>query len=199
MKTIDSNEVMVGRVARYRTLKSLRTQRDPSVPLEALDLIYARELLPVIGLEHGGETPLVENTPINGAGGMTMTLARCPPGQGPDLHAHHQTYETFTVLRGRFEFRWGDAGQHMLELDEFDVISVPPRVCRAFRNVGAGEGILQVLISGGVNDMNDIDIIPSVGRRVEEIAPAFHERMVTCGITFAAGGDDSNGAISKTD
>ena len=191
MKTIDlSPEAMAERVARYGTLKSLRTQRDSSVPLEALDLVYARELLPVIGLEHGGETPLVENTPINGAGGMTMTLARCPPGQGPDLHAHHQTYETFTVLRGRFEFRWGDAGQHTLELDEFDVISIPPRVCRAFRNIGTEQGVLQVLISGGVHDMNDIDIVPSVGKRLEEIAPGFYERMATSGIEFTAGADD---------
>ena len=36
---------------------------------------------------------------------MPMTLAVCPPGQGPGLHNHVKTYETFTVLKTRFEVR----------------------------------------------------------------------------------------------
>ena len=109
----------------------------------------ARKLLSVIGLGGDVETPINTGAPIVDAAGMTMTLAVCPPGQGPSLHAHHQTYENFTVLKGRFEVTWNDDGSGRVELDEFDTISVPPKVNRAFRNIGESEGILQVLISGG--------------------------------------------------
>jgi quercetin dioxygenase-like cupin family protein len=121
---------------------------------------------------------------------MTMTLAVCPPGQGPELHAHVQTYETFTVLRGRFEVRWNDDGSERLVLEEFDTVSVPPGVCRAFRNIGDGEGVLQVLITGGVHDMRDIDFARQIGDRLAAIDPAARAYFEQAGFTFTASARD---------
>ena len=191
MKTVHyTPEEMSDRIARFDDLKPIAAQADPSVPQEAKDKVYARKLLPVIGLEGGVRTPIAENTPIVGAAGMTMTHAVCPPGQGPGLHAHRRTYETFTVLRGRFEFRWGDAGEDAVTLGEFDTISVPPGVCRAFRNVSDDEGVLQVLITGGVHDMQDIDMPPAAGDELDRIAPGFRSMLSAAGITFTAGIDE---------
>ena len=187
MKTIELTQGdMAQRVARFRELKPLPTQTDAGVPLEAKDVIYARKLLSVIGLE-GGATPISSNAPIRGAAGMTMTLAVCPPGQGPELHAHVKTFETFTVLRGRFEVRWNDHGSERLVLEELDTVSVPPGVCRAFRNIGETEGILQVLITGGVHDMQDIDFARQIGERLEAIDPAARAYFEKVGFTFTAG------------
>ena len=55
-----------------------------------------------------------------------------------------------------------------LELGLLDTISVPPGVCRAFRNISDEEGILQVVISGGVHDMSDIDFPEAIGDRLGE-------------------------------
>jgi quercetin dioxygenase-like cupin family protein len=118
---------------------------------------------------------------------MAMTLAVCPPGQGPELHAHVKTYETFTVLRGRFEVRWNDTGSERLELEELDTISVPPGVCRAFRNMGDREGILQVLITGGVHDMQDIDFARHIGPQLAAIDPDALAYFEQAGFTFTAG------------
>ena len=71
--------------------KPLPIQDDPNVPLEANDIVYARKLLSVISLESATDTPINSAAPIVGAGAMTMTMAVCPPGQGPSLHAHHKT------------------------------------------------------------------------------------------------------------
>ncbi len=161
------------------------------MPQEANDLVYARELLSVIGLETAAETPIIVGAPITGAGGMTMTLARCPPGQGPALHSHDQTYETFTVLQGRFEVTWNDDGRDKVVLEPFDTISVPPKVCRAFRNVGDAQGVLQVIITGGVHDMNDIDMVPEVGRRLEALG--VRDRFDEVGLTFTAAAKDTAG------
>ena len=187
MKTIELTRAdMLRRVARYRELRPLPTQTDSAVPLAAKDIVYARKLLSVIGVESGA-TPVSSNAPIVGAAGMAMTLAVCPPGQGPELHAHVKTYETFTVLRGRFEVRWNDTGSERLELEELDTISVPPGVCRAFRNIGDREGILQVLITGGVHDMTDIDFAPRAAAEIEAVGPGILEEIEKTGLTFTAG------------
>lgn len=116
-----------------------------------------------------------------------MTFAVCPPSQGPSLHTHKKTFETFTVLRGQFEFFWGDDGEHSEILEELDVISVPPLVNRAFRNVGETEGVLQVIITGGVHDMNDIDLSPTVGEKIRKIDPVAFEEIQREMFTFTAG------------
>ncbi len=153
MKTIRiSGAEMQKRIARFRALEPLPIQRS-DIPLAARDVVYSRKLLSVIGLEDG-QTPINAGAPILGAAGMTMTLALCPPGQGPGLHAHR---------------------------------SFPPGVCRAFRNIGEAEGILQVLITGGVHDMTDIDFSEDAKRRIEAVGSGLSKEFEKAGFSFTAG------------
>jgi quercetin dioxygenase-like cupin family protein len=185
MKTLRfSFEQMKNRIARFRELKPLPIQNE-AIPEKARDVIYARKLLSVIGLET--TTPISSGAPITGAAGMTMTLAVCPPGQGPGLHSHRQTYETFTVLSGRFEVRWNDDGSERAVLELYDTISFPPGVCRSFQNIGDGEGILQVIITGGVHDMTDIDFSETAKRQIDEVRPGLSAEFEKAGFTFTAG------------
>jgi quercetin dioxygenase-like cupin family protein len=184
MKTIQiSKEEMQSRIARFDELKPLPVQNE-SIPEKARDVVYSRKLLSVIGLETS--TPINAEAPIRGAAGMTMTLAVCPPGQGPGLHAHRRTYETFTVLKGEFEVSWNDEGTERTTLRAFDTISFPPGVCRAFRNIGRDEGILQVIITGGVHDMNDIAFSPKARREIEAVRPGLAAEFERIGFTFDA-------------
>jgi quercetin dioxygenase-like cupin family protein len=186
VKTIRiSTEEMQGRIARYGKLKPLPIQ-NPSIPEKARDVVYSRKLLSVIGLENS-TTPINAEAPIVGAAGMTMTLAVCPPGQGPGLHSHRKTYETFTVMKGRFEVRWNDDGSGATVLELYDTISFPPGVCRSFRNISDDEGILQVIITGGVHDMSDIDFAPEAKRQIEAVRPGLAAEFEKVGFTFTAG------------
>jgi quercetin dioxygenase-like cupin family protein len=186
VKTIRiSTEEMQGRIARYGKLKPLPIQ-NPSIPEKARDVVYSRKLLSVIGLENS-TTPINAEAPIVGAAGMTMTLAVCPPGQGPGLHSHRKTYETFTVMKGRFEVRWNDDGSGAAVLELYDTISFPPGVCRSFRNISDDEGILQVIITGGVHDMSDIDFAPEAKRQIEAVRPGLAAEFEKVGFTFTAG------------
>ena len=90
------------------------------------------------------------------------------------------------MLKGRFEVTWNDDGGGRVELDEFDTVSVPPRVNRAFRNIGEEEGILQVLITGGVHDMTDIDLAPSSAVKLDAIKPGVKDKFAARGLTFTA-------------
>ena len=186
MKTITlSQQEMQQRIARFRDLEALPIQQS-AIPLAARDVVYSRKLLSVIGLEDA-QTPINVGAPIRGAAGMTMTLAVCPPGQGPGLHAHRQTYETFTVLKGRFEVTWNDDGSGRAVLELFDTVSFPPGVCRAFRNIGDDEGILQVLITGGVHDMTDIVFSEDAKARIEAVGRGLSEEFEKAGFTFTTG------------
>jgi quercetin dioxygenase-like cupin family protein len=186
MKTIAlSRAQMQQRIARFQELIPLPIQQS-DIPQGASDVVYASQLLSVIGLADA-KTPINAGAPIVGAAGMTMTLALCPPGQGPGLHAHRQTYETFTVLKGRFEVTWNDDGSGREVLELFDTVSFPPGVCRAFRNIGDEEGILQVIITGGVHDMNDIDFAEQAKDKIEAIGKGLSREFEKAGFTFTAG------------
>lgn len=176
---------MKHRISRFKDLRPLPIQR-PDIPEKARDVVYARKLLSVIGLD-GDSSPINAGAPITGAAGMTMTLAVCPPGQGPGLHKHVKTYETFTVLQGRFEVTWNDDGSGRAELGQFDTISLPPGICRAFRNIGAEEGILQVIITGGVHDMSDIAFTPRAKQDIEAVRPGLSAEFEKAGFAFTAG------------
>ena len=182
-----SQEQMEARVARFGALQPLAIQQGNAVPQAARDVVYARKLLSVIGLDGSAKTPINSAAPITGAAGMTMTLAVCPPGQGPGLHSHRQTYETFTVLTGKFEITWNDNGENRLVLEQFDTISIPPGVCRAFRNVGTIEAILQVIITGGVHDMTDIAFSAHAANQIEAVSPDALMRFKDAGFRFDAG------------
>jgi mannose-6-phosphate isomerase-like protein (cupin superfamily) len=191
MKTIRIDDAaMATRVARFGDLKPLQIQQNDQVPLAARDVVYARTLLPVIGLEGAAKTPVNSNAPVIGAGGITLTYAVCPPGQGPSLHAHRKTYETFVVMSGRFEVTWNDHGENRLELEQFDTISIPPGVCRAFRNIGTEDAMLQAIISGGVHDFNDIDFADASAKRIEAVGPGVLDEFKKVGFTFTAGQDN---------
>ena len=189
MKTrhVESHEMQT-RVARFHDLQPLPATESLKMPQEAKDVIYSRTLLSVIGLEDT-TTPINQGAPITGAGGITMTHAVCPPGTGPSLHAHRQTYETFTVLRGRFEVYWNDDGGERVELEEFDTMSLPPGVCRGFRNIGDDDGILQVIISGGVHDMTDIDYPKTTAKQLAAFGDDVVAQFEARGMTFTAGSE----------
>ena len=108
MKTLKlTQSTMEKRISRFLDLEPLPIQIDETIPQAGKDIVYARKLLSVIGLDPSeGKTPINSGAPITGAGGITITLAKCPVGQGPGLHNHLATYETFTVLEGEFLIKW---------------------------------------------------------------------------------------------
>src|SRR5437762_14282258 len=86
------------RISRFDRLEPMSTAKDLGwVPQGAMDVIYARKLMPVI-LDDVTKNPFGNAAPIFGASGMTMFVSIMPPGQGPCLHSHNTTFETFLVL-----------------------------------------------------------------------------------------------------
>lgn len=175
---------MSSRVARYGDLEVMDYQTNKDLPQDVRDIVWARKIMPVIAYDSQIGNPFGTKAPIDGASGMTMLLATCPPGQGPGLHKHHRSYETFTVMQGTFEFSWGDEGENTVVLGEFDTLSVPPGPSRAFRNIGSGEGVLQVIITGGKSDLDDITFPPLTAERISALGPNYLEHLEKSGMSF---------------
>jgi quercetin dioxygenase-like cupin family protein len=174
------------RIARFDRLQPMSTMKDNDrVPLAAKDIIFARKIMPVV-LEKT-DSPFGNLAPVYGAAGMTMFISVCPPGQGPALHAHVKTFETFTVLEGKFEFYVGDRGEETVVLNKWDSFSCPPGWCRGFRNVDTRDSVLQTVITGGVHDRNDVGLPPIVAEQLEAIGPGILDEFKKIGLAFDAG------------
>lgn len=171
MKTISvTPEEMQRRIARFDELEpqSAMYQEASGIPREAYELMAAKTLYLLMAPQSQGG-PMAQKPAIAGEKGLSVIIARCPPGDKPLLHAHFKTHETFLCLTGRFRIRWGDHGEHHTELQPFDMIAVPPGVCRDFTNVGTEEALLLVLITGQSDeDFNDIAVAPEDSRMMLE-------------------------------
>lgn len=170
---IPTREEIEARIARFDKLEVLESQKASHLPVEVMDIIYSRELKPVLTGGEDPNAPFGDAAPIQGAAGASITYAVCPPGTGPSLHSHRATFETFTVMRGRFEFSCGPNGEETVELREFDTFSVPPGIFRAFRNISEVDGVLQVLISGGEHDARDVVFPKSTVDEIAAFDPAY--------------------------
>ena len=70
-----------------------------------------------------------------------------PPGNGNSLH-DHKTVEVFIPLTSRWRIVWGERGESAVELEPYDVISIPPGVHRHYTNIGNVEGLLLTVLGG---------------------------------------------------
>jgi quercetin dioxygenase-like cupin family protein len=136
---IPTREELDRRVSRFAKLQPMSTAtKDLAwVPQDAMDIVFARKLMPII--LDDTKNPFGNEAPIFGAAHTTMFISILPLGQGPCLHSHNDTFETFMVLDGRIEYEIGEPVAHRITLDKWDVFSCPPRVYRGFHNVGSFE------------------------------------------------------------
>lgn len=160
-----TKEEIQSRTGRFNALQPMSTAKDLAwVPQAAMDIVFARKLMPVV-LEET-KNPFGHQAPIYGAAGMSLHVSVCPPGQGPCLHSHNSTYETFLCLEGKWEFSLGDEGQEKVVLEKWDVFSCPPNVYRGFRNIDSKDSVLLTIISGPPNARDDVSCPPVVAEQL---------------------------------
>ena len=104
---------------------------------------------------------------MEGPKGTSVYIVGCPPGDGPSLHAHMKTWETFVVLNGRWKFTAGDYEQYAAELGPRDMFACPPGVSRRFVNISDTDANLLVFIQGETEALDDIAIATDIGDEIE--------------------------------
>jgi mannose-6-phosphate isomerase-like protein (cupin superfamily) len=186
-------EEMERHIARFGAMKprSREAHAAQGIPQEVSEFMAADRnftyLAPVVPVD----SPITRFAALRGGDhgeAITLSLAICAPGKGPQLHAHMKTIEAFFCLKGRFEISWGDAGEHATQIGPYDFIAVPPAVVRTFRNVSQEEGHLLVIIQGDKSDFNDVYHTPAVGQAiVERFGADMKAKLESTGRRFTAG------------
>ena len=162
-----TKEEIDSRIGRFSNLKQMSTADDLAwVGQEAMDLFYARKLMPVI--LDDTKNPFGNDAPIIGAAGTTMFISIMPPGQGPCLHSHNSTFETFMVLQGTIEYYIGDPVEHTVVLNKWDTFSCPPRVYRGFKNIGDTDAVQLTVITGVEEGRDDVSMPDSIAQQAEK-------------------------------
>ncbi len=130
-------------LARTARFSGLRASKQAFVDTRIPE--HERDIFNVIG---PGVTEDAELAPaITAAEDFNVTYVGADPGKGAALHSH-PTVEVFIAMSGRWAVYWGDEGENEIELDQWDVVSVPVGVMRGFRNIGDGHAHLMAVLGG---------------------------------------------------
>ena len=177
---------MEKRVARFNKLQTYQKQNFEAhnIPPGAVEKVTARKVFPVMApADYQGRSA---GAPVKGPRGLIVSIAECPPHNGPGLHRHLNTVENFFCLAGRFEISWGDNGEHKTVLEPNDMISIPRGENRMFFNISDEVGRLLVMIVPETDQQVDpITYAPSLGREIEkEYGKQALEGLQTIGFKF---------------
>ncbi len=123
---------------------------------------HERDIFNVIG-EGVTEDPELKPA-ISAVEGFNVTYVGADPGKGAALHAH-TTVEVFYAMSGRWAVFWGDEGENEIELDTFDMVSVPVGVLRGFRNISNEHAYLMAILGG--QDAGKVSWAPAVLEKAE--------------------------------
>lgn len=181
MKRSMTADEIKSRTARFGELESMNVPIDRElVPQDAMDVIFARKILPII--MEKTKNPFGDVGAIYGANGLTMNISVLPPSQGPCLHAHNASYETFIVLEGEITFHIGEpGGEEHLTLGRWDTFSCPPQVYRGFNNASDSKGaVLLTVINGDPDARDDVNVPAAVTQQLrdefgEPVVQEFHK------------------------
>ncbi|VCU68208.1 Cupin domain protein [Pigmentiphaga humi] len=186
-----TQEEMQNRIARFKDLVSTkaRIQEKLGLPQEVMEMITAKATFNVMspGPLPGqiSPKPAVEG---GDAGVFRLGIVTCPPGQGPGLHVHYHTQETFMCLTGRWLIQWGDHGEESTVLEHLDLIAVPSGVTRRFENASDQDAHLLVIVQGERDRFDDIDRDPATAEKIaSRFGPETVSRLEAAGWKFTIG------------
>lgn len=191
MRLTPTQDEMKSRTARFRDLVSTksRIREQLGIPPDVMEMITAKATFNVMS---PGPLPgqLSPRPAVEGgdAGVFRLGIVTCPPGQGPGLHVHYHTHETFMCLTGRWEIQWGDHGEESMVLEHLDLVAMPPKVTRRFVNIADHDAQLLVIIQGRPEEFDDVDRVPETAEKIAaRHGPEMVDKLVNAGWKFTIG------------
>lgn len=186
-RKVDAEE-MQSRIARFKDLVSTKAKHaaDKGIPAEVFELMTAKTTFNVMSPGNLGGQLAPKPAVVGGdAGVFRLGIVVCPPGNGPALHIHWKTHETFIALDGKWRIEWGDDGEESVVLEPYDLIAVPPRVARRFVNLSEQDARLMVIIQGRPEDFDDVGRMPSTAQMIADTyGPEMVQKLEANGWSF---------------
>ena len=146
-----SREQMLARVARFA-----EREADPGAFPDLKEQGGQRSVSYRISPGHlGGPAPISQ--PHN----FHLSVSTLSKGIRPTLHSHPYI-EVFMPLNARFRLLWGNELDEWIDLEPFDVVSVPPGVFRTFENLDEQPGFMLAIFDHGGDPHTGIVVPPEV-------------------------------------
>jgi uncharacterized RmlC-like cupin family protein len=148
-------QIAASRVSRFDKLVPYKKDlnRTGGLPAEATEALSAGNVYTLIVPE--GHVGRSRTAPMYGNQGLYMAIGECSSGDdAPPAHAHMDTQESFFVLDGTFEIYTGFDSESAVSVGPGDLIAVPTRVMRTFRNT-TGRPARMLAIIQGADRMRD--------------------------------------------
>ncbi len=173
-----SVEEMEKRVARWDQREVIPIQK--MLPADLNRELIADQVFGVVTSNQEGDPQnFFDTAPIqSGVSGMAVSVVSCPSEQGPGNHVHQFTYENFMPLSGRWRIFWGDESEHHVDLDQWDMVSVPPGTMRRFENLSGERAHMLVLAYGEGKLDNDVHVPADEINRLREQFGDEHGEMI---------------------
>lgn len=169
-------ETILGRITRFATLVPYKKDLNQTggLPPEATMRLSAGSVFPLIVPE--GHIGRSRTAPMYGHQGLYISIAECTAGDdGPPPHAHSDTQESFYVLDGSFDICTGLDNESSVALRSNDLIAVPNKVMRSFRNTSGKPARLLVIIQGPDRMQDTVSFSRVIG---EEFKQRFGEEII---------------------
>lgn len=157
------------RVTRGEQLVAYKRELSAStgIPPQATEMLSAGSVYPlIVPVGHSGRA---RKAPMYGLPSLYLSIAECTPGEaGPPPHSHSDTQESFLCIEGEWEMTTGFHHEHITKVKPYDLVAMPTKVMRGFRNTGPGRSRLFVVIQGA-EKMTDMVAFPKrVGIEMEK-------------------------------
>ena len=173
-----SVEEMEKRVSRWDQREVIPIQK--MLPADLNRELIADQVFGVVtSSQEGDPQNFFDTAPIqSGVSGMAVSVVSCPSEQGPGNHVHQFTYENFMPLSGRWRIFWGDESEHHVDLDQWDMVSVPPGTMRRFENLSGERAHMLVLAYGEGKLDNDVHVPAEEINRLRDQFGEEHGEMI---------------------
>lgn len=159
---------VAARVTRFAALVPYKKdlKNTAGIPAEATEMLSAGSVYPLIVPD--GHIGRSRTAPMYGNQGLYISIAECAPGDdGPPPHAHSDTQESFFVLDGNWDIYSGFDNEFVVQAQPGDIVAMPNKVMRTFRNLGTVPARLLVIIQGPDRMHDTVSFSRRIGAEIE--------------------------------
>lgn len=160
MKTLVLDQTqMQRRVARFKDLKPLGdlAGKTGAMPQDLKELAAPQTVYGLTSPTGSNDRNFWDSGAVPaGTPNFGAVYVTAPPGAGAGAHIHRYSYENFIALKGSWRIAWNtpDQEEHV-DLEPFDMVSVPPGAVRRFENIGDSEGLLLAFAYADQHSLTD--------------------------------------------
>lgn len=196
-----TQDEMKSRIARFADVVPTKKRHleEKGIPAEVLEMITAHTTRNIMSPgPMGGQLSPKPTVEGGDAGVFRLGIVTCPPGNGPGLHVHYKTHETFMALTGRWEIQWGDKGEEKTVLEHLDLLACPPGVTRRFVNISDKDAHLMVIIQGQREEFDDVDRVPETAQAIAaKYGQGMVDKLQSLGWKFTIGRETASSVAAE--